>query len=70
MYSVVGATCTTSTPNGARTSDADQAFGFGTRLRFARFVELRATYFRDATADTEPDSLPPLGSKLFSLSFQ
>src|SRR5688572_12364374 len=39
------------------TSDADQAFGFGTRLRFARFVELRATYFRDATADAEPDSL-------------
>lgn len=39
------------------TSDADQAFGFGTRLRFYRFVELRATYFRDATADTEPESL-------------
>lgn len=39
------------------TTDADQAFGFGTRLRFARFVELRATYFRDATADAEPDSL-------------
>ncbi|HSN85712.1 MAG TPA: hypothetical protein VL025_03090 [Thermoanaerobaculia bacterium] len=32
------------------TSDADEAIGFGTKLRFG-VVELRGTYFQDATAD-------------------
>ena len=37
------------------TDEADQTFGFGAKLRFS-FVELRATYFDDVTADAEPES--------------
>lgn len=36
------------------TADADEAIGFGTRLRFG-IVELRGTYFQDVTADTVED---------------
>lgn len=36
------------------TADADEAIGFGTKLRFG-IVELRGTYFQDVTADTEDD---------------
>jgi opacity protein-like surface antigen len=38
------------------TSDADEALGGGVKLNFARFLELRATYFSDVTADTTPES--------------
>lgn len=38
------------------TDDADEAVGVGGKFRFARIVELRATYFNDVTADTEPES--------------
>jgi hypothetical protein len=37
------------------TKDADQALGVGGRLRFG-IVDLRATYFSDVTADTDPES--------------
>lgn len=37
------------------TQDADQALGIGGRLRFG-IVDLRATYFSDVTADTDPES--------------
>ena len=36
------------------TEDADEALGVGGRLRFG-IVDLRATYFSDVTADTEPE---------------
>lgn len=38
------------------TKDADQAYGVGGKLNFARFIEVRATYFKDVTADTSPES--------------
>jgi hypothetical protein len=37
------------------TDQAERTFGFGAKLRFS-FVELRATYFDDVTADVEPES--------------
>ena len=37
------------------TEDADQALGVGGKLSFGIF-ELRASYFSDVTADTEPES--------------
>ena len=37
------------------TDEADRTFGFGAKLRFS-FVELRATYFDDVTADVEPEA--------------
>jgi hypothetical protein len=36
------------------TEDADEALGVGGRLRFG-IVDLRATYFSDVTADTDPE---------------
>lgn len=36
------------------TSDAEDALGVGARLR-AGYFELRATYFSDVTADTDPE---------------
>jgi opacity protein-like surface antigen len=39
------------------TKDADNALGAGAKLSFARFLELRGTYFSDVTADTDPESL-------------
>ena len=36
------------------TDDTDQALGVATKLGF-RFFELRATYFSDVTADTDPE---------------
>jgi len=36
------------------TTDADQALGFGGNLRLGWF-DLRATYFSDVTADTDPE---------------
>ena len=36
------------------TEDADQALGFGTKLRVGVF-ELRGTYFSDVTADIDPE---------------
>lgn len=38
------------------TKDADQALGVGGKIDFARFLELRASYFSDLTADTSPES--------------
>ncbi|HEV8577738.1 MAG TPA: outer membrane beta-barrel protein [Thermoanaerobaculia bacterium] len=38
------------------TKDADQALGVGGKVDFARFLELRASYFSDLTADTSPES--------------
>ncbi|HEV2853407.1 MAG TPA: outer membrane beta-barrel protein [Thermoanaerobaculia bacterium] len=38
------------------TEDADQALGVGGKLSFGRIFELRASYFSDVTADTEPES--------------
>jgi hypothetical protein len=40
------------------TRDADQGFGGGAKLDFARFIELRASYFRDVTSN---DPLPRQG---------
>ena len=37
------------------TADADQALGFGTKLRIGRFFELRGTYFSDVTSDVDPE---------------
>jgi len=34
------------------TKDAQQGYGAGVKLDFARYIELRATYFQDVTADT------------------
>ena len=38
-------------------TDVEAALGVGSKLRLGRFVELRATYFSDVTADTEPERL-------------
>jgi hypothetical protein len=40
------------------TKDADSGYGFGGKIDFARFLELRATYFGDVTADTNTVSRP------------
>jgi len=37
------------------TKDADNALGVGGKFDFARFLELRASYFSDLTADTSPE---------------
>jgi opacity protein-like surface antigen len=37
------------------TKDADRALGGGAKVGFGRYFELRATYFSDVTADTEPE---------------
>jgi opacity protein-like surface antigen len=42
--------------SGWNTKDADQAMGGGFRLDFARYLELRASYFSDLTKDTSPES--------------
>jgi hypothetical protein len=38
------------------TKDADQTYGAGAKLRLG-LIELRATYFKDVTADVEPEAL-------------
>lgn len=38
------------------TDDADEAVGIGGKLTFARFLQIRATYFNDVTPDTDPEN--------------